>query len=377
MKVAVVHTLLEEVGGAERLMVDLVKALRDMGLGVDVYAHFESSELLDKIGLTETKDLKCRNFRELTARLLKKTGRFVWLARVLTYWACLEDIANLRTEYDLVFETQSRLLMPVDASYIHYPARLDIALSGNKVLPYELAVRYILNKIEKPPRWILTNSTWTKRKVLEAYGDVPVEVLYPSVRLDFFGTAYKEPFMKREKIVVTISRFSSEKRLEEIPKVAKELPDYEFYIVGNTSKHSEAVIRRIRSVMTELKVSNVTLLTNAPDDSLRDLLAKARFYLHPPYAEHFGIAIAEAMAAGAIPIVYKDGGGWTDLVSPVDSMLGYDDINQVPQIVRTLEQNPDRAEEIRRRAYNHVQQFRFENFRSRLAEIIAKLASKR
>jgi len=377
MKIAVVHTLLEEIGGAERLMVDLVKALRDMGLDVDVYARFESSELLNRIGLTEAKNLKCRNFKELTARLLKKTGRFVRLARLLTYWACLEDIANLRTEYDLVFETQSRLLMPVDASYIHYPARLDIALSGKKVLPYELAVRYILNKIENPPRLILTNSTWTKRKVFEAYGNVPVEVLYPPVRLDFFGTAQKEPFTEREKIVVTVSRFTPEKKLEEIPRVARELPDYEFYIVGNTSKHSEAVIRRIRSVMTELKVSNVTLLTNAPDDSLRDLLAKARFYLHPPYAEHFGIAIAEAMAAGTIPIVYKDGGGWVDLVSPVDPMLGYEDLNQVPQIVRTLEQNSNRAEEIRRRAYSHVRRFSFENFKNKLARIVAELSSKK
>jgi glycosyltransferase involved in cell wall biosynthesis len=49
-----------------------------------------------------------------------------------------------------------------------------------------------------------------------------------------------------------------------------------------------------------------------------ELMSQASIYLHPPFAEHFGIAIAEAAAAGLVPVVYRDGGGWTDIASRVD-----------------------------------------------------------
>jgi len=52
-------------------------------------------------------------------------------------------------------------------------------------------------------------------------------------------------------------------------------------------------------------------------------MSQASIYLHPPLAEHFGIAIAEAAAAaGLVPVVYRDGGGWTDIASRIDQGLG-------------------------------------------------------
>ena len=35
----------------------------------------------------------------------------------------------------------------------------------------------------------------------------------------------------------------------------------------------------------------------------------------PSSAEHFGVAIAEAATIGLVLVVYRDGGGWTDIVS--------------------------------------------------------------
>ncbi|MFP3319064.1 MAG: glycosyltransferase [Acidilobus sp.] len=38
-----------------------------------------------------------------------------------------------------------------------------------------------------------------------------------------------------------------------------------------------------------------------------ELMSRAPIYLHSSHAEHFGIAIAEAAAAGLVPVVYSDG----------------------------------------------------------------------
>ncbi|WP_162097857.1 hypothetical protein [Desulfurococcus amylolyticus] len=45
-----------------------------------------------------------------------------------------------------------------------------------------------------------------------------------------------------------------------------------------------------------------------PRSGPRDLLWKTLFCLHPPYPEHFDLSVAEAVAARAIPVVYRDGG---------------------------------------------------------------------
>jgi len=36
----------------------------------------------------------------------------------------------------------------------------------------------------------------------------------------------------------------------------------------------------------------------------------------------FDIVTAEAAAAGLVPVVYRDGGGWTDIVSKIGRALG-------------------------------------------------------
>jgi glycosyltransferase involved in cell wall biosynthesis len=56
----------------------------------------------------------------------------------------------------------------------------------------------------------------------------------------------------------------------------------------------------------------------------------------------FDIAIAEAAAAGLVPVVYRDGGGWTGIASRVDQGLGYISVEEVTHIIRSLLNDPGR-----------------------------------
>ena len=80
----------------------------------------------------------------------------------------------------------------------------------------------------------------------------------------------------------------------------------------------------------------MTLETDVPRRRLDELYSIAKVYLHPPFPEHFGIAIAEGAAAGAVPVVYRDGGGWTDVASRIDPSLGYTNVDEAAAIVRSL-----------------------------------------
>jgi len=55
-----------------------------------------------------------------------------------------------------------------------------------------------------------------------------------------------------------------------------------------------------------------------------------------------GLAIAETAAAGLLPVVYRDGGGWTDIVSRIDQGLGYTSVEEAASTIKSLLNDPER-----------------------------------
>ena len=109
------------------------------------------------------------------------------------------------------------------------------------------------------------------------------------------------------------------------------------------------------------------LKINVPRSKLRELLGSAKYCLHPPFPEHFGISIVEAMATGCVPIVYKDGGAWYDVVNKVSDILGYKDINN---IIRHLDSNKDLYVSLRDRSIKISKTFNYENFKKNLLKLL-------
>ncbi|ESQ22517.1 MAG: Glycosyltransferase [uncultured Acidilobus sp. OSP8] len=103
-------------------------------------------------------------------------------------------------------------------------------------------------------------------------------------------------------------------------------------------------------------------------------MSQASIYLHPPFAEHFGIAIAEAAAAGLVPVVYRDGGGWTDIASRIDQGLGYTSVEEAASIIRSLLNDLGRLKELSAKAREVAKGFSYERFKERLDEVIKELA---
>lgn len=115
--------------------------------------------------------------------------------------------------------------------------------------------------------------------------------------------------VRRDKdIVLTISRFSSDRGLDRVLYIAKKIPRARFVIAGfvQDSRYFQHIYLS--------KPPNVYLFPNVDERMKRLLLAKAKIYLNPtPHIEGFGGAVVEAMAAGLIPVV-TDKGGLKDFV---------------------------------------------------------------
>jgi alpha-1,2-mannosyltransferase len=56
----------------------------------------------------------------------------------------------------------------------------------------------------------------------------------------------------------------------------------------------------------QLSANNVKLFSNVNRITLERLILSSKVYLHTMPFEHFGIAVAEVMALGVVPVVHLD-----------------------------------------------------------------------
>ncbi len=372
-KIAVVHTFFDEAGGGERLALEMVRALRELGHRADLYtAHVDERAWGVLTSGLEDPPRPIPLGEPLLSKALRMTGRFVRLRRLYAITRLAGRVKQVTKDYDLVIETQTNVpVFWADASYIHFPAIIDYmalqARAGGLRRLYDWLVVRRVRSLADSTRPVMTNSNWTAECVRKAYGSQRVYVVHPPVNVEELLPLGGD----RGKIVLTVSRISPEKRLTAIAEVARLLPEAEFYLVGSTSVYSGPVLREIRERAEGL--SNFHLETDVPRKRILELMSQASIYLHPPFAEHFGIAIAEAVAAGLVPVVYRDGGGWTDIASRIDKGLGYTSVEEAAHIVRSLLNDPGRLKGLSARAREVAKGFSYERFKERVGEVIEHL----
>jgi alpha-1,2-mannosyltransferase len=344
----------------------MAKALEEAGYQVDLVTYrFETGDVERALDLLtpgyKPKSLVAFEAPMLT-RLLGVSGRFVRLIRLLLVNNFLEKNSG---KYDLIIDASSSVPTKADIVYVHYPAVLRTSgKSGLHWAVYDKLVKHASKRLLGEPKLVLCNSSWTAEKFKSVYSSgLRVEVLHPPVDVEYFS---KVADNTKENTVVTVSRFTPEKNLEKIVDVASKLKGFNFKLIGNKAKYSEPVIDKIEKMIKELKADNVELLFNVPRSKLREVLGSAKYYLHPPYAEHFGISVVEAMSTGCIPVVYRDGGAWYDIVSRVSDRLGYSDIHEVPSIIKAIEGDRKLYEKLRKRGLEVSHLFTYGEFKKKL-----------
>ncbi|MBV0911120.1 glycosyltransferase family 4 protein [Anianabacter salinae] len=152
------------------------------------------------------------------------------------------------------------------------------------------------------PALTITNSDWTLGRA-QTCG----RVVYPPVRARPVPAIARVPGR-----IVSLGRLVPNKRHDEAIRIAQDLHrggiDVTLDIVGR----SDAVhLRHLRALTHDMPF--VRLLPDADDATRLRALAEATLGLHCYRHEHFGIAAAEMILAGVVPVVF-DGGGITELV---------------------------------------------------------------
>ncbi|MDQ2806585.1 MAG: glycosyltransferase [Chloroflexota bacterium] len=125
-----------------------------------------------------------------------------------------------------------------------------------------------------------------------------VAVLYPGVDVQFFRPAPARP---REPLAVTVSPVTAvairQKGLRTFVEAARYAPETHFVLVGRSPDGSIAQLRALAPPNVEFVERFVSA------EELRDLYQRANCYVQASVHEGFGIAVAEAMACGTVPLV--------------------------------------------------------------------------
>ena len=200
---------------------------------------------------------------------------------------------------------------------------IPFLLTKRKVIHFQapfkkVGGRSFKNKLKIFGARMICNSFYTKGFIDSEYG-VMSGVVYPPVEMDKFKP------IRKQKLILTVGRFSRSsqyKRPEVLIRTFKRLVDnglrgWRMAVVGIV-EDEESRIAAV-GLRTLAKGFPIAIRTDLSHDRLIRLYEQAAIYWHaagfgvdlnknPERAEHFGISTVEAMAAGAVPIVFAVGG---------------------------------------------------------------------
>jgi glycosyltransferase involved in cell wall biosynthesis len=153
-------------------------------------------------------------------------------------------------------------------------------------------------------RWIMRRAgrlmTFSEYSLTEIARNTPI----PPDRVTVLHLGVPDPFGEvapnKERLAVTVGAVDRGTLLQkgQLPFVeaARELPDVRFVLAG---QWLDDAIEELRAVAP----SNVEFTGWLSDEDLRDLYRRAAVYVQASRHEGFGLAVAEAMLAGCVPVV--------------------------------------------------------------------------
>ncbi|MEM4676247.1 MAG: glycosyltransferase [Nitrososphaerota archaeon] len=235
---------------------------------------------------------------------------------------------------------------------------------------------------------VLTNSGWVANLVEKLYGERP-QVLNPPVPPGTGLVVKPKDFDLRERSVVMVGRFSEEKRYHWVveklmPRLLKEVEGVRLYIFGSARTRARfSYLDRVERLARRagLRVSrsieakaDVYLIADVPRNAVNEALDSSRVFLHATVNEHWGIAVAEAMARGLPTVVHKSGGTWSDLASEGLVGLGYSSEENAVEALAKLLTDEKLWRLYSQRSLERARELTLERFAERLISIVRKVA---
>jgi len=332
--IGIVHTDLTGFRGADSLCCNVIEALQG-DHSVELLTFTDPDfDVLNEQFETAVDRPPVRRITTVGGRLW--SSGYLDAELLATAFLC-RAVNRCADNYDLLVSTISEFnLTGPSVQYVHYPRhsyRLSSRL-GTLGAAYnracEAVTGYSTEAVTDGTR-LLTNSKYTKTEIKRLY-DAEVGVVYPPV--DTTGLA-TNAWGDRESGFVSIGAITPWKRQLRMINILEAVRylghNVDYHIVGQLD--DPEYVERVRDAAVTRDW--IHFEGEVSRDRIRELLTSHKYALHGMPNEHFGIAVAEMVAAGTVPFV-PDDGGQREVVEN-DHRLCYEDkTDAVKKIDRVL-----------------------------------------
>jgi glycosyltransferase involved in cell wall biosynthesis len=277
-------------------------------------------------------------------------------------------------EFDLAVSTTNELALPIPSlQYVHVPQfhqRTVPGVEAGRLNRLWSALAAPPTRAERDDRdaggaeqlRLLANSEWTADVTESIYGRRPA-VVYPPV-----DPIPGEPWSEREDGVVFVGRLAPDKRalaaIDVVDGVRDRGVDLHLHVAGSAPRAYRRYADRVASAAADR--DHVHLERDASRERVERLLGGHKFGLTAKEHEHFGMALAEYVAAGMVAFA-PDSGGQRDVLGNDPDRL-YESLAEAT----TLLARAARADEPPRQSADRFASDRFRRaFRRHVADLLA------
>jgi glycosyltransferase involved in cell wall biosynthesis len=308
-RIAIVHDWCPSFRGGERVLAELCKLFR----GADVFTLFDF--LPDDI---KKQHFRGVDFHTSIANRIPKVEKFY--RALFPVCPFLIEQFNV-TEYDAVISSSAAFARGVltrpdqpHLCYVHSPIRYawdeQFSYYEQGKIGYGLkglAYRYFMHKLRiwdartaHGPDLMVANSSYIRSRIRRIYG-CDAKVIFPPVEVD--ELTYSPD---KDDYYVTASFLAPYKRTDLVIRAFNAMPARRLLVVGEGQQSKS---------LRALAGPNVAFTGFLPRKDYVKVIARARAFVFAG-CEDFGIALAEAQAAGT-PLIAFGRGGATDIVRPL------------------------------------------------------------
>lgn len=321
MKIAVFHSFLDNIGGAEMVTLTLARELN-----ADLYTTNISKENISKMG-----------FADVLPRIFSigKVPRQAPFRQQLAFWRFRQ--LNLKNKYDFYIISGD---WAMSAAVNHHPNIWYAHSPLNELWEFRDFVKKELLNFWKVPVyniWVLfnqklslryslcvdnwvANSLNTKNRISKYYNQ-DAQIIYPPIYTKEYRNNPAQDFW------LSVNRLAALKRPEMQIKAFKNLPSEKLIMVASYEK-GVVQFESCKKKIDELKLDNVLIKHWVEDKELKELYANCKGFMTTAQNEDFGMTVVEAMASGK-PVIAPDEGGYKESVVDGQTGILIDDINGV------------------------------------------------
>lgn len=333
MRIAIFHSFMDNIGGAEMVTLTLARELE---------AHIYTTNL-------NIKRIEEMGFKDVVPRI-HSIGKVPIQAPFRHQMASFRfRRLNLKGQYDFfIISGDWAMSGAVHNSpniwYAHCPLHelwAYVEKIKTRMIPkwqipiYEMWVRWnrklTLSYANHVNGWVC-NSENTRQRVLKYYKKNATIIFPPT---------YTSKYSPREKgdYWLSVNRLIANKRIEIQLKAFSKLPNEKLIIVGSYEKGARQ-FESYKHFLESLQPANVEIKHWVPQDALIDLYSRAKGLIITAEQEDFGMTAIEAMASGKIVIAPNEGGFKETILNGKTGIL-INDINEdkLKDTILALENN--------------------------------------